>query len=1157
MTAALLPAAFSTALVMARPTGVTVPLAGAGVLVRVVGAERLCCIQHTGGDDTSETARILAGHRRVGAAHTEHVEHGALRLEDRATAERPDFERRHRHRDLQRATKAGRGVSIFGGYDDKNNKRVGVLACGKEDGGNDVGRVGIESTDRASHGRSDQVLVDVELDERIDVAFEHVLDDVTGDDGLSNDALSTSVNPVNSSSLLICAVVARDGNNAHVLEALGRHDGKGVLDTLGNHVHAHGVTGGGLEADVQVRACERSLHGLEAGKVAGRVEGFLHDGLASIRVEPDLGSTGALKRLKADARPAGHSIAGKHSDSTAARVDSLASTAGTGNQDALSGSHGEEIALSINNKRAGNTNGKGQVANDVLAAGAKDALPVVALVGKLGTLQAVGEVRGGGGAGDDGTTDLDGASKVLERTLKRVTRNLATERHGDHLRVRHLMDTLLGDHLLQLGNGALLNRACRFRGSSLLGLVVGRLRRRRLRGKRNVLAKRQGGRVGIVKLLGASQLLGVDLMVGNVGVLDAPSRGIEEVAIKGNAHGQGNDDPLGKHGILEALQNAANHATADAIVVKVVVLVVELVTGLAGWRGQGVVDRGVLQFVLDRGKNGDDGRALVGLGRLQDVVQAVGGNLEGVDRRGRHNGAEAAGQGSQAGKSARVAEGDGADVDGVDEDETADHEHLELGHVAALHLLAEKGSLLGGFAVVFGPVVALGDVLGNAVADAVILESAAHLDVTLDAVDLELDAQNGSVKGEQEDAVEEENPGSEEAELLETALDARGGAKDEDTNLDGVVFDDVVALLLNGGLDGVLYDVGGRYISLLLGLAVVLLALGFSMLNGVGEHGAGQDDVLLETNGDDEKGQALREQDHGNRDAELGGDEKTKEEGKDGGKEDVGEEPEVGAHAAHGEEQGDKGQVHGQIAKHHDEDVEGFGVLEKVEELGPAVASPLDEAVASVDLGGLHDPLLLLLAVGGLDLVAGGIGNLLGDGKKLGGLGVGDGEGEGAVLGVARQGVGGGGQRSDGQVLGDRDGVGARGGVDGLGRLGLGEDESQEGAVVDVGRDGGVELDILPFPGRVGAGMESSAALGEGGPVGGADADGGIEQALLQQANVRGAGQDGDNDDGVDRMGASKLREELESGRDLLVDPGGDGRLGSGLLAPKASGEKC
>ncbi len=181
----------------------------------------------------------------------------------------------------------------------------------------------------------------------------------------------------------------------------------------------------------------------------------------------------------------------------------------------------------------------------------------------------------------------------------------------------------------------------------------------------------------------------------------------------------------------------------------------------------------------------------------------------------------------------------------------------------------------------------------------------------------------------------------------------------------------------------------------------------------MGQDGAGEDDVLLEADGDDEEGQALGQEHHGDGDAQLGGDDEAEEEGEDGGDEDASAEPEVGAHAAHGQEERDEGQVHGQVAEHHDDDVEGVGVLEQVEELDPGVVQPAGEAAAGVGAGGLHDPHLLLAgAVLRLARLLAGdvVGDLLGGGQELGGVGVGDGEGEGAVLGVGGQRVGGGGQ---------------------------------------------------------------------------------------------------------------------------------------------------
>ncbi len=485
-------------------------------------------------------------------------------------------------------------------------------------------------------------------------------------------------------------------------------------------------------------------------------------------------------------------------------------------------------------------------------------------------------------------------------------------------------------------------------------------------------------------------------MIRDVGVLNSPPGSVEEISVEGNAQGQGNHNPLGQDGVLEALEDAADHAAADTVASQ---LAEDLVVGLADDLRQVVVDRGELEFVADRGKNCDDGLPAGRLGGLKDDIQAVGGNLEGVDGGRRDNTAEAAGPRGDVRDRVGAAEGDGAKVKSVDEEEARDHQDLELGNVGALDLAAKDGGARLVLAVSAGPVIALGDVLSNAAADTVVLEGLAHLDVALDAVDLELDAQDGGVEGEEQDAVEEEDPGGEEAELLQAALDARGSAENQDADLDGIVLDDAETLLLDGDVDGGLDDAAG-YIALLGALGRSLL--GPAVLDGVRQDGAGQDDVLLEADSDDQKRQALGEQDHGDGNAELGGDEQAEEEGKGRREKDAGGEPKVGAHAAHREEERDEGEVHRDVAEGHDDNVERLGVLEQVDKLNPAVADPAGDAAPGLSPGSLHDPHLLLAAVLGLaGLLRGDIvGDLLGNREELGGLVIGHGEGEGAVLGV-------------------------------------------------------------------------------------------------------------------------------------------------------------
>ena len=472
--------------------------------------------------------------------------------------------------------------------------------------------------------------------------------------------------------------------------------------------------------------------------------------------------------------------------------------------------------------------------------------------------------------------------------------------------------------------------------------------------------------------------------------------------------------------------------------------------------------------------------------------------------------------------------------------------------MSALELTAKDGGSRLVLAIGAGPVIALGNILGNATADAVLLQSLAHLNVALDAVDLKLDAKNGSVEGEEQDAVEEKDPCGKEAELLQTALDARGGAQNENTSLDGVVLDNVKALLLDRKLNGRL-DVVGRIG--LLGSLARLLGLA-AVVNRMRQNSASQNNVLLKTNGNDQEGQTLREQNHGNGNSELGGDMETEEEREDGREDDAGSEPEVGSHAAHREEERNEGEVHRDVAQGHDDDIKGLSVPEEISELNPGVLNPLHDAAASLDAGSLHDPHLLLVSALGLDglLRGDGIRDFLGVCQELGSLAVREGEGERAVLGVGK-GDGGRGQGRNREVRGNGNGVHLGGSGAGLGRIG--EDEGEQGEMVGIRRNRSFGVLILPVPLRIGTGAKHPTARLERLPVGLSDGSGDIEEAVLQEADIGGAGEQSDENDGVNWVARSNLGEFLERRSDLLVDPRRGGGLGGRLLPSESRGEKA
>jgi hypothetical protein len=63
--------------------------------------------EHTRRDDARQPTRVVSRAGRVRTAHAEQIEHGALRLKDRAASDGPDLDGRHRHADLEIAMIAG------------------------------------------------------------------------------------------------------------------------------------------------------------------------------------------------------------------------------------------------------------------------------------------------------------------------------------------------------------------------------------------------------------------------------------------------------------------------------------------------------------------------------------------------------------------------------------------------------------------------------------------------------------------------------------------------------------------------------------------------------------------------------------------------------------------------------------------------------------------------------------------------------------------------------------------------------------------------------------------------------------------------------------------------------------------------------------------
>lgn len=123
----------------------------------------------------------------------------------------------------------------------------GILTSCNKDCGNNVSSLSVKTIYRSSYSRTDQVLRHVELDQTIHIALKDLLNNVSGDDSLSDSALSSSLDLVNSSGLLIRTIIGRYRDDLHIVKALlGSYNIECVLDTLRHHVYTHSVSRGSV-----------------------------------------------------------------------------------------------------------------------------------------------------------------------------------------------------------------------------------------------------------------------------------------------------------------------------------------------------------------------------------------------------------------------------------------------------------------------------------------------------------------------------------------------------------------------------------------------------------------------------------------------------------------------------------------------------------------------------------------------------------------------------------------------------------------------------------------------------------------------------------------------------------------------------------------------
>ena len=377
------------------------------------------------GDDTGELARVGTGLIHVGSLNSEHLKTSTLSRKDGTSSDGSDLEGRHVDGHVEvlsvvdglHKSHAGGRLDVLGG----------VLSTGKEESGNDVGSMGVESSERTSHGGTDKVLGVVDVADVSDSGLENALHDISGDDDLSHDRLATALDPVDGTGLLVGTHVSREGED---LEGEARRElVEGLVDSLGDHVHAHGVTGAAAEAKVDEAASVNDLDALETSEARGGVEP--RGNLFKVLVNEGLDLGGDTHVGDLEDRGAGDSVSGDFSLGTSGERDGLASTGGTGDQGTLGGGERNVELLVIDNEGSGNTDGDGDVSDDVLSALSVNDVVVVVLVGEL-------LKRGSNLLLDDAAADLDSTLKVTDLRLELEEAELASANRVDEFGIREV-----------------------------------------------------------------------------------------------------------------------------------------------------------------------------------------------------------------------------------------------------------------------------------------------------------------------------------------------------------------------------------------------------------------------------------------------------------------------------------------------------------------------------------------------------------------------------------------------------------------------------------------------------------------------------------------------------------------------------------------------
>lgn len=236
----------------------------------------------------------------------------------------------------------------------------------------------IESSNNARHRAPNQVLLRVHIAQALHRRLEHALHHLARNDRLRDDALAAPLDPVDRRRLLVRAVVARQREHDHVGELLP-DDLERLLSRLRDHVHAHRVTRPGREPYEERPPGECTLDPLQTSEARCRIKCFLDLRVALLGLDERHGFRSADNGWEVNGRTTSHAISCEDSGDTSASVERLAATRAGCDKRAFGGGHRDGVHQTVNLERTSDTEGKGEITDDILAASTHDEAVVVIL----------------------------------------------------------------------------------------------------------------------------------------------------------------------------------------------------------------------------------------------------------------------------------------------------------------------------------------------------------------------------------------------------------------------------------------------------------------------------------------------------------------------------------------------------------------------------------------------------------------------------------------------------------------------------------------------------------------------------------------------------------------------------------------------------------